>query len=108
MRLVIIESPYADAVDEHVAYARKAMLDSLARGEAPLASHLLYTQILDDKDDTQRRLGMAAGFAWTAKAEVVAVYDDYGVSSGMARGIAEAMLLGIAVEYRTIGKLQCQ
>ncbi len=44
MKLVILESPYAGHVDANVAYARMAMHDSLLRGEAPIASHLLYTQ----------------------------------------------------------------
>ncbi len=35
MRLVIIESPYAGAVETNVAYARAAVRDSLLRGEAP-------------------------------------------------------------------------
>ena len=42
MRRVILESPYAGNVEENVAYARAAVRDSLLRGEAPIASHLLY------------------------------------------------------------------
>jgi hypothetical protein len=48
VRLVIIESPYAGDPDGNLAYARAALADSLARGEAPFASHLLYPQVLDD------------------------------------------------------------
>ena len=50
MKLVIIESPYAGDIEKNVAYARDCVRDSLMRGEAPYASHLLYTQpnILDD------------------------------------------------------------
>jgi hypothetical protein len=44
MRRVIIESPYSGDVETNVAYARAALRDCLSRGEAPLASHLLYTQ----------------------------------------------------------------
>jgi hypothetical protein len=44
MKLVIIESPYAGEVEANVAYARACMRDSLGHGEAPIASHLLYTQ----------------------------------------------------------------
>ena len=40
---MILESPYAGRVEENVAYARAAVRDSLLRGEAPIASHLLYT-----------------------------------------------------------------
>jgi hypothetical protein len=41
MRWVILESPYAGDVEANVAYARAAVRDSLMRGEAPIASHLL-------------------------------------------------------------------
>lgn len=40
------------------------MLDALDRGEAPYASHLLYTQMLDDTIPAERELGIKAGFAW--------------------------------------------
>ena len=35
-RLVYLESPYAGDIDAHVAYARRCMADSLARGEHPI------------------------------------------------------------------------
>lgn len=104
MRLVIIESPYAGNVEANVKYARACMRDSLARGEAPIASHLLYTQpgILDDKIPEQRKLGMHAGFAWNRHADVCVVYDDYGITPGMQFGINRAEQMGIPVEYRHI------
>lgn len=110
MRRVILESPYAAAnghtVAEHEAYARRCMADSLARGEAPLASHLLYTQpgILDDADLDERKRGMEAGFAWTEQADIVAVYTDMGVSQGMAAGEARANKLGIPVVRRAFNR----
>jgi len=44
MTRVIIESPYAGDIEVNLKYAKLCILDSLKRGEAPLASHLLYTQ----------------------------------------------------------------
>lgn len=106
MRLVIIESPYAGDTDRNIWYARRAVHDSLMKGEAPLASHLLYTQplVLDDLNLSQRALGITAGHAWMKFAETVAVYNDYGTSKGMEQGIALAELLGIKIEFRLIGK----
>ena len=71
MRRVIIESPYAGDTTSNIAYARRCMADSLARGEAPFASHLLYTQrgILDDTQPAERKRGMDAGFAWATYAD---------------------------------------
>ena len=106
MKRTIIESPYAAAnghtVAEHEAYARSCMADSLARGEAPLASHLLYTQpgILDDTDPVERRHGMKVGLEWTAVADQVALYTDFGISRGMTEGEERALALGIPVVKR--------
>jgi hypothetical protein len=65
MRRVILESPYGSTDPTHneqnVAYARRAVRDSSSRGEAPIASHLLYTQfgILNDGLRAPARRGHA-------------------------------------------------
>lgn len=108
LRRVVIESPLAaktkEGVDANVAYARAAVRDSVLRGEAPIASHLLFTQpgILKDDVPDERVLGMKAGFAWTAVAEAVIVYQDRGISPGMKAGITRAEAAGIPVEYRSL------
>lgn len=99
---VVIESPLAGDVERSTHYAQAAMRDSLARGEAPFASHLLYTQVLDDLDPAQREQGIQAGFAWHDAAEKSVVYTDLGISNGMKAGIESATTKGIPVEYRTI------
>jgi len=104
LKLVILESPYAGNITANLAYARAAMRDSLDRGEAPFASHLLYTQMLDDNDPRQRTLGIKAGQSWLLKAEAVAVYTDLGISAGMKIGIQLAELLCRPIEYRSIVK----
>lgn len=104
MRLVIVESPYAGEVERNVAYARAAMADCLRRGEAPLASHLLYTQpgVLDDDVPAERLRGIEAGLAWGAKADATVVYSDLGTSRGMAQGILQANAERRPVEYRSL------
>jgi hypothetical protein len=108
MKLVIIESPFAADTKErselHVRYARAALRDSLMRGEAPLASHLLYTQpgVLDDNDELERFVGIEAGLEWGTKADMVAVYEDLGVSHGMQLGIIRAQERCAEVVYRRL------
>jgi hypothetical protein len=102
MKRVVVESPYAGEVDDNAAYARACLLDCLRRGEAPFASHLLYIQVLDDAKPGERQLGIAAGLAWGACADLVAVYIDRGVSSGMRRGIEDATERGIPIEERRL------
>ena len=104
MRLVILESPYAGNVARNLRYARAALRDCLFRGEAPFASHLLYTQdgILTDALEAERSLGISAGLWWARFAEATVVYDDFGVSGGMEIGIADAVLKNRPVEYRKL------
>ncbi len=108
LRLVILESPYGSddprVVGRNETYARAAMRDCLTRGDAPVASHLLYTQpgVLVDRDPDERRLGIEAGLAWGRVAEVTVVYGDLGVSPGMTQGIRRAEEEGRPVERRSL------
>jgi hypothetical protein len=106
MRRVIVESPYAGDIETNVEYARRCVRDSLLRGEAPIASHLLYTQpgILDDDVPAERQHGIDAGLAWRSVALASVVYTDYGISRGMEYGIDAAKDWHVPIEYRTIGK----
>ncbi len=113
MKLVILESPYAaDTLEEiqaNVDYARACVRDSLSKGEAPIASHLLYTQpgVLRDEVPAERQWGIDAGLAWRSVADYSVVYTDRGISRGMAYGIDAARAAGKSVEYRTLpGYLQ--
>jgi len=101
---VIVESPFAGDVEANLTYARACLADCLKRGEAPFASHLLYTQdgILDDTIPEERERGIHAGFAWGEVATRVVVYTDRGISSGMQYGIDSATKRGVTVEYRTL------
>jgi hypothetical protein len=104
MTTVIVESPFAGDVERNVRYARACMRDCLLRGEAPYASHLLYTQegVLNDNIETERNHGIAAGFAWRSVAEKTVVYGDLGTSRGMEFGIAHAKNAGHPIEYRSL------
>lgn len=104
MRRVILESPLAGDVERNLRYMRSAMADSFLRGEAPFASHGLYTQpgVLDDRIPAQRALGIAAGFEWRDAADVTVVYTDLGITDGMRAGIADAQRKNQAVEYRQV------
>jgi hypothetical protein len=105
MKLVILESPYAGDIEANVNYARDCVRDSLARGEAPIASHLLYTQpgILDDTNPGERQWGIGAGLAWGRVAQATVVYTDRGISPGMQYGITRADEDGRPIEYRRLG-----
>lgn len=105
MRLVLVESPFAGAVDHNVKYARMCLADCLKRGEAPFASHLLYTQdgVLDDDMPEERALGIEAGLRWGARADATVVYTDLGISEGMRQGMLRAAEELREVELRSLG-----
>lgn len=107
MKRVVIESPLnaptREGIEGNKVYARMCVMDSLRRGEAPYASHLLFDHphgLLDDLVADQRELGLTAGLAWGESADLIAVYTDRGISNGMKRGIEHWQELGKKIEYR--------
>ena len=100
MRIVVIESPYAGDVARNLEYARAAMLDCLQRQEAPFASHLLYTQVLNDDLANERYTGISAGLEFHRRADCVVFYLDLGLSEGMSQAILNAAREGVAMEFR--------
>jgi len=116
MRLVILESPYTGQGRfwftrllsrwANIRYARRALRDSLTRGESPIASHLLYTQpeVLSDEIPSERQLGITAGVAWGRVADAFVFYCDRGFSSGMRYSENCAVFHDRKIEYRNILK----
>lgn len=104
MKLVILESPYAGDIERNVDYARKCLKHSLSMGEAPIASHLLYTQpgVLDDTIKEERMQGINSGLAWKKVADLHVFYIDFGISSGMQYAIDYAKSSNLEIDFRKI------
>jgi hypothetical protein len=109
MRRVIVESPYRGGLLQrwrNRRYARACIRDCLMRGEAPLASHLLYTQpgVLRDHVAGERQMGIEAGHAWINVADAVVLYVPTSgvITPGMNLGIKRAKAVRIPVEYRRL------
>lgn len=102
MKIIILESPYAGNVEFNIEYAKLCMKDALSRNEAPMVSHLLYTQCLDDKIPIERELGIHAGLAFKSVVKKTVVYTDLGISKGMQYGIDDAIKNNREIEYRKI------
>jgi hypothetical protein len=104
MMRVILESPFGADPQRFIPYGRACVAHSLSLDEAPMAMHLLYTQpgVLDDTDPVQREMGMEAAFSWYAAAQAVVVYRDFGISTGMQRGILYGESLGLRIDYRSL------
>lgn len=114
MKRVIVESPFAGRgegesrvadASRNLDYLRACLADALARGEAPFASHGLYTQpgVLRDEVPEERVKGIAAGFAWRSVANLTVFYEDRGWSGGMCAALAHCNDTGSPYEVRRIG-----
>ncbi len=105
---VLLESPYGNddpaEVQANIDYARRCVRDSVLRGEAPIASHLLFTQpgVLDDKVPEERALGIEAGLAWLSAADLMVLYVDRGMSPGMNEAMKVAQRSGLDTELRSL------
>lgn len=114
---VIIESPFMGLTEGddnaphsqsfNIRYARAAIRDSVLRGEAPFASHLLYTQpgILRDEVNEERELGMDLGWHIMRRSNYVVAYGDLGFSSGMIRGLKAALDAGLKIKMRFLSEV---
>jgi hypothetical protein len=118
VKIVCLESPFkpsdadveqyagrysrAELLRQNLVYARMLLLNSLLRGEAPTASHLLYTQVWSENPEL-RANGIKAGIEFHNRCDLVALGVDLGVSSsGMKLAQDNARLIGVALERRAI------
>jgi hypothetical protein len=72
---------------------------------APYASHLFFTQFLDDTNPDHRALGIEAGFCFAKDSEYRLFFTDLGISAGMERGRVEAISLGQIIQEHTLPEL---
>lgn len=100
-----IESPYAGDVETNLQYLRAAMRWCVLNGYSPYASHGLLTQdgVLDDDDPEERELGIKLGLDMAARTDLRIVFEDFGISSGMQRGIAHAKSINQGIIYVRLG-----
>lgn len=104
MERVIIESPLRGEYALNKTYLLLAMRDSLLRGEAPFASHLLYPEVLNDRILSDRELGLRAGFAWAYVADKIVVYEDRGLTEGMKLGLDQHEANDKKITFRRLPK----
>ena len=90
-RKVYVASRYAGDVEKNVALAISYCRRVMDAGYMPVASHLLYPQILNDNDPDERELGLLFGLALLRMCDEVWVFGE--VSEGMAMEIEEARRL---------------
>lgn len=76
--------------------AIRYMRFAVVSGAIPFAPHLLYPQVLDENDPSERELGIFFGMVWLGKCDELWVFGRH-ISNGMAREIAQAKKRGIPI-----------
>lgn len=90
-RKIYVASKYAGDVDANVQAAIGYCRRVIEAGYMPIASHLLYPQILNDDDPKEREIGLMFGLALLRLCDEVWVFGP--VSPGVSREIDEAKRL---------------
>ena len=96
-RKIYVASRYAGDVDANVKAAIGYCRLVIDKGYMPIASHLLYPQILNDNDPEERKLGLMFGLALLRECDEVWVFGE--VSPGVSREIEEARRLNKKLRF---------
>ncbi len=94
---IYVASRYAGDIHTNVRNAIKYCRYVIDKDCMPIASHLLYPQILDDSVPEQRDLGLMFGLALLATCQEIWCFGE--ISKGMQQEINEAKRLHIPVKY---------
>lgn len=93
-----IVSKYAGDVEKNVEAAKIYCKVAIQKKRIPIASHLLYPQVLDDTDPAQRKIGLLFGQVLLAMCDEIWVCGtEY--SDGMRAEIHEAKRLKKPIMY---------
>ena len=94
MKRIYVCSRYAGDTANNVAVAERLCRKLVEAGQAPFAPHLLYPRFLDDRDLSEREIGIACGLTFMQVCDEVWVYSGNGLSGGMRRELDHAIRLG--------------
>lgn len=94
-KLVYICSPYRGETERNLAYARVLTRFALKNSFVPVTPHLYLTQVLDEEDRMQRKMGMDAGKELLKHCGYILAGDRYGFTEGMFEEIHLAAQIGL-------------
>lgn len=96
--IAFISSPYKSDNDlniiHNVKIARAMCKLAIDQGYAPFASHLIYTQFLDESVPEQREMGIEYGREFLEYADIIYIYKGEGSkeSEGMKGDLESSMI----------------
>lgn len=98
MKVVYIASPYGSDPEKNTEFAKQSLLYAIKQNVVPLASHLLYPQILDDSSAEERNIGLQLGIELLLRCDEVWVCGGI-ISEGMQAEIDIATEFLIPVKW---------
>ena len=96
---IYVASKYSGDVEANVAAAVDYCKYVISQNGIPVASHLLYPQMLDDNDPKERELGLMFGLSLLAICDEVWFFGNVSESVGVQQEIVEAKKLGKKVRF---------
>ena len=96
--LTYIISLYAGDIEANVKFAIRCCRAAIQQGHTPIAVHLLYPQILDDRNPAERKKGLELGLNILRHCAAAWVCGTR-ISSGMEGEIQAAQQLNIPIRY---------
>lgn len=97
--LVYVCSRFAGDVSANIRAARKYCAFAVKAGAIPVAPHLLYPQILNDKNLKERNLGLFFGKILMDKCDEVWIFSNGDYSDGMRIEYKRAIRKGYKIRY---------
>ena len=97
IKKIYVASKYAGDVDVNTNAAIGYCRYVIDQGFMPVASHLIYPQVLNDDNPSERNLGLRFGLALLSVCDEVWVFGE--VSSGVAKEIEVAKRLEKPLRY---------
>lgn len=108
MKKVFVCSPFRPTGEnreaerkQNVERARRACRMAISQGMLPLAPHLYFTQILDDDQPGDRRMGMAMGREWLGEADEMWLVGPK-VTEGMRQELEYARMRNIPIKMKKV------
>lgn len=96
--MVFVSSPFAGDVKTNVRNARKYARFTMKQGMIPVPPHLLFPQILNDNNPSERALGMRFGMALLRHCDELWVFGDR-LSPGMSAELEAAKRMRKRIRY---------
>lgn len=97
---VYVASAFGGDIKTNKANAIKYCQEVISQGFIPVASHLLYPQMLDNNNPDDREKGMQFGLDLIRSCDELWVFGD--ITPGMQREITEAEKIGIPVKKQKV------